>query len=152
MRQQGLAVPSLLALLMGTVHTHLFIMCWAYIAVYTPLPLWLVTLGVTGFSWRLVLFVTDLLVGILLCLPAAYLLCRLRPPKLALYLALAVLPGFLWQYRGLATAAPSLDWFSYVPGMLLALASLPIAALVVQWTFRPGAPNNSLGSNGAKFT
>jgi hypothetical protein len=147
MKKQGLAVPSVLALLIGLVHTFFIILCWAYIAVHSPLPSWLMAQGITGQPLHVVLFVADLLVNVLLCLPAAYLLCKLQPSKLALYLFLAVVPGFLWQYHGLFTAPMPLGLLSYGPGILLALVPLPITTLLIKRAVQPGAPNNSFKPN-----
>lgn len=143
MKKQGLATPSVLALLIGLAHTLFIIMCWAYIAVHSPLPSWLMAQGITGQPLHVVLFVTDLLVNVLLCLPAAYLLCKLKPFKLVLYLVLAILPGFLWQYSGLLTGPLPPSLLALVPGMLLALLPLPITVLLIHFSFaHSGAPNN----------
>lgn len=131
MKKEGLATASVLALLIGLAHTFFIIMCWAYIVVHSPLPSWLMAQGITGQPLHVVLFVTDLLVSGLLCLPAAYLLCKLEPSKLALYLVLAILPRFLWQYSGLLTAPLPPSLLSLVTGMLLALLPLPITALLI---------------------
>lgn len=141
MNTRGLAVPSVLAILIGFAHTLFIIECWAYIAVHSHLPSWLMDQGVVGQPLHVVLFVTDMLVNILLCLPAAYLLSKLQPSKLALYLVLAVVPGFLWQYQGLFTSQLPPSLLTLVPGMLLVIVSLPITVLLIKRAVRPGAPN-----------
>lgn len=83
MRLQEVSISSLPAVLIGAVHTCFFVLCWAYIATYSPLVPWLVARGVTGSSLQMILFIADFLVSVLLCLPAAFLLHRLLPPKRA---------------------------------------------------------------------
>ena len=143
MRLQEVSISSLPAVLIGAVHTCFFVLCWAYIATYSPLVPWLVARGVTGPSLQMILFIADFLVSVLLCLPAAFLLHRLLPPKRALYLALAVLPGFLWLYRGLPSAPLPLGWVAYLPGALLAIVPLPVAALILDGIAGPAAPGSS---------
>ena len=144
MRLQGLPASMAAALLIGLAQTYLLIMCWAFIGMYTPLPRWLIESGVTGSTLRSILFVLDFAVSVLLCVPAAYLLCKLRPSKPWIYLALAVMPGFIWQYRlVLGDAVLLRDWALFLPGALAALFMLPVATLIVHRVTSRGAPNNS---------
>ena len=143
MKLSGLTTSVAAALLIGIVQTYLLVLCWAYIAMYTPLPQWLVAQGVTGNTHRTVMFATDFSISVLLSLPAAFLLRALRPRKLLLYLLLAVLPGFVWQYSNVLGDATLLRNWRFLPGILSALLALPVAALIVQRA-KPGvAPNNS---------
>lgn len=144
MKLQTLTTSIPAALLIGIAQTYLLVLCWAYIAMHTPLPQWLVGQGVTGTAFRGALFAADFIVSVLLSLPAAFLLCKLRPRKLALYLVLAVLPGFLWQYRTVLGDGTSLrDWALYLPGAFSALFMLPVAAFIMRRANPSGAPNNS---------
>jgi len=95
MKLPRLATSIAAALLIGIVQTYLLVLCWAYIAMYTPLPQWLLGQGVSGPAFRAVVFATDFVISVLLSVPAAFLLCKLRPRKLFVYLVLAVIPGFL---------------------------------------------------------
>ncbi len=123
--------------------------CWAFIAAYTPIPYWLVDLGVTGTPHRVILHLLDLPINILLCLPAAYLICKLRPQKLVLYTSLAILPAFLWMNRLLIIDPERLNlfvpWYNYVPGWVFGLVSIPLAVFIVDRitnrssSFRPSA-------------
>ena len=147
MKLQTLPVSVSLAALIGAVHTYLAIWAWAYIGLYTPLPHWLASHGVTGASFQGVLFPADFLTNMLLCIPAAYLLCKLRPAQLWLYLVAALLPGFLWQYRlvlGDITLLQS--WQMFLPGALLAVLPLPATALIIR-RFVADAPNSSFKPN-----
>ena len=133
MKLHTFPVSILLAALIGAAHTYLLILAWVYIGLFTPLPGWLISHGLRGASFYGVLYPADLLTNMLLCVPAAYLLCRLRPARLWAYLAVALLPGFLWQYR-LVLAQPSLvlEWQTLLPGALMALLPLPLTSLIIR--------------------
>lgn len=80
-----------------------------------------------------VVFLSDSLLNVILCLPAAYAICRLKPPRLVVYLILAIVPGFIWQYRLFFSDTSLLkDWAIFVPGVFLALVPLPLAALLLR--------------------
>ena len=99
MKLQTLPVSVTIAALIGAVHTYLAVWAWAYIGIYTPLPHWLISNGLTGTTFKSVLFAADFLANMALCTPAAYLLCKLRPAKFWVYLIAALLPSFLWQRK-----------------------------------------------------
>lgn len=143
MKLQALPISMSLATLIGAVHTYLLIWAWAYIGLYTPLPHWLISHGVTGAAFQGVLFPADFITNMVLCAPAAYLLCKLRPAKLWAYLIAALLPGFLWQYH-LALGEITLlrEWQIFLPGALLMVLPLPATALIIR-RFITDAPNSS---------
>ena len=87
------------AVAIGIAQTLLMLYCWAYIAAYTPLPHWLLSLGIHGTFFYTLVFIADFLTSVVLCLPAAAVLRQLRPKRLPIYLVAAVIPGVLWQYR-----------------------------------------------------
>lgn len=143
MKLQTLPVSVALATLIGASNTYLVIWAWAYIGQYTPLPQWLVSHGATGATFKGVLFFADFLTNMVLCAPAAYLLCKLRPAKLRVYLVAALLPAFLWQYHlVLGDIALLRKWQTYLPGALLAVLPLPATALIIRRLIG-GAPNSS---------
>ncbi len=129
------------AALVGIAQTYLLTIVWGYISAYTPLPGWLLTLGFKGTALHTAVFLSDVLLNVTLCLPAAYVICRLKPPRPSVYLIVAIAPGFIWHYRLFFTGTflPN-DWAMFAPGVLLALLPLPIAALLLSRVAR--APNN----------
>lgn len=144
MKRQGLPVSIVAAILIGLGQTYLISWCMAVIAAYVPLPQWLIDQGITGATQRAVLFTTDFGACVLLCLPAALLLCKLRPAKPWAYVALAVIPGFIWQYRlVLGDGALLRHWALFLPGAFAALFMLPVAAFVVRRGTSRGAPDKS---------
>lgn len=131
------ALSILAAIAVGAAQTVLLLTAWAYIAAHSSLPTWLLSLGMSGFPWRATIFVLESAITVALCIPAAYVLCLLKPRMLGLYLAVAVLPGFFWQYR-LAFEDPST--FSpiapFLPGILTALLILPLTTLATSRVVR----------------
>jgi hypothetical protein len=121
------------ALLIGIVQMYFLTILWVYIAAYTPLLRWLRALGLKATALHAVIFVSDSLLNVILCLPAAYAICKLKPPRLLVYLILAIVPGFIWQYRLFFTDTSLIkNWAMFAPGVLLALLPLPLAALLLR--------------------
>ena len=138
MKNGNLLFAIAASLAIGIAQTALLVYCWVYIAIYNPVPHWLTALGLHGMAHRTVLFSLDFLVSVILCLPAAYLLCLLRPRKRLLYLAAAVVPGFIWQYSlFFQDPAAFRDFGQFVPGILASLLMLPAAVLVITRISRP---------------
>lgn len=134
------SVPAAIAI--GVVQSFLLAWCWAYIAMYSPIPRLLTEIGLSGTSWRVVLWLLDMLTNIVLTLPAAYLLTRLRPRNFPLYVATAVLPMFIWQSRLVffGEIDPRVNWTVFVPGWAMELLMFPLAvALVVMLRRSRGA-------------
>lgn len=149
MKFTGLPISIASSILIGIVQSFLLVVIWYYIAVYTPVPRWLVDLGILGFAYRAILFALDFLINVVLCLPAAYVICKLRPQKLSLYTSLSVLPAFLWWNRLLISEPERLNlfvpWYTYVPGWVIGLVPIPVAVFIIyrltkrSSSFRPAA-------------
>jgi hypothetical protein len=132
-----LTLSILAAVIIGLVLTIFVIAARAYIQIYFSITNWLIPLDLSRALFITSVYIYDLFLNILLCIPAAYLLSRLQPQKLALYLALAVLPGFIWQHSNLFTNPTTFSPFlTYVPGITMALLMLPLASLAVTWARR----------------
>src|SRR5262245_47339364 len=82
----------LVAILIGLVQMYILGRLWAYVSIFTPLPHLLLAVGLRGTALYAAVFLSDLLVNVLFCLPAAYAICKLKPPLMFLYLVLAVVP------------------------------------------------------------
>ncbi|WP_457098142.1 hypothetical protein [Lysobacter sp. P5_B9] len=135
-------MSATVAVLVGLAQTCLLVLCWAYIAAHSPLPRWLIDLGLQGHAFRAALLPIDFLTSVLLSLPAAHLLLKLRPGKLWPYLILAVFPGFIWLNRGLVGNPLPIQFAGEIAlGWIPELFALPAAAWLLR--FMSGAPNNS---------
>lgn len=144
MKLHTLPTSTLAALLIGLAQGYFLVFCWGYIAAYTPLPQWLMDVGLRDEALGAVIFSVDVLISVVLSLLAAFVLVKLRPGKLWLYLLLAVLPGFIWQKLGVIdNALPGQFPASFVPGWLTPLLALPVAACVVSYMLNRGVPDNS---------
>jgi hypothetical protein len=133
MKSDNLPLSLVAAFAIGLVQMFVLIYFWNAMTLYVQHVPWLVSHGVTGGSLKALLFVFDTAINLLLCLPAAFCLCALKPKRLAIYLALAVIPGFLWQYRLFFSDSSLFDnWTIFVPGALAAALTLPFAVLVAR--------------------
>ena len=133
MNSDNLPLSLVAAIAIGLVQMFVMIHFWNGMTLYVQHVPWLVANGVTGSSLKALLFVFDTAINLLLCLPAAFSLCALRPQRLAIYLAAAVIPGFLWQYRLFFSDSALFDnWKIFIPGVLVAALTLPLAVLVVR--------------------
>ncbi|MEO6923870.1 MAG: hypothetical protein ABI142_08595, partial [Bryocella sp.] len=74
MKSENLPVALVLAICVGVAQFFLLAFCWSYIDVYSPRPNWLASIGITGFTWRALLYLLDTIVNVVLCLPAALIL------------------------------------------------------------------------------
>jgi len=110
---------------------YLLLWAWLYIGIHSPVLRFLVSHEITGAAFWAILYPLDTLTNMLLCIPAAYLLCKLRPSKLGLYLIVAILPSFLWLYRLLlGSTVPGGDWLVFLPGALMTVLPLPVTSLI----------------------
>jgi len=134
MKSDNLPFSVMASLLLGAVQFLALNYFWTVMTLYVQHVPWLLAHGITGTSLGVSLLFFDSTVNLALCLPAAFVLCALRPQRIALYLALAVLPAFLWQYR-LFLTNPTLwdNWAIFVPGALAAALTLPVAVLLAMW-------------------
>ena len=92
----NLSASVIVALVVGLVHADVLAFLWGYISAYSPLLKWLLGFGLRSSSLQIAVFSIDFLTNVVLSLPIAYLLLKLRPAKLALFLTVAVVPGFVW--------------------------------------------------------
>ena len=140
MQPRALSVSAAIAFVVGLAQTYFLLTCWAYIGAYSPLPHWLVGIGLHGSAFRAAMLPIDFLTSVIICIPAALVLLRLRPAKIWLYLAISVIPSFIWLNRQLV-GVPNLGHF--VLGWLPELFALPAATWLVHFIGMRGAPNNS---------
>lgn len=133
MKSDNFPIAASVALSVGILQTILLLYVDASIAAYSPVPIWFATHVATRFFLLSLLFIYDWTISILLCLPVAYILCKLRPRKLFVYLILAVVPSFLWQHRLLFIEPSRFSSFMVVfDSILSSLFMLPAATAIVR--------------------
>ena len=138
MKSDNFVVSVVAALAIGVVQFLLLNYFWTIIILYVRPVFWLLDHGVTGANLKVLLFFVDNTLNLALSLPAALALCALRPRRIALYLALAVLPAFLWQYQlFFGSTPPSLPWTAFLPGIVSAALTLPLAVWIARRLARP---------------
>ena len=131
MKLKGLLMSTTASILIGFLQMFLLSLVWAFIAANSPHMVWLIDAGLTGTALKAVVYPIDFVVNVLLCIPAAYLICKLRPVKLSLYTALAVVPVFFWTNRLLISEPLVIPWYNFVPGWIFELTIIPLAVLIV---------------------
>jgi hypothetical protein len=111
---------------------------------YSPLVHWLYGMGLRTAGIHAVAHPVDLLMSVLISIPAALVLTRLRPKKTWIYLLFSVIPSFAWLNWNLVVN-PSLVQFpgEMAWGWLQELAALPVAAWLIKSVGGPGAKGGS---------
>ncbi|MGY0561339.1 hypothetical protein ACW7G2_11550 [Luteimonas sp. A277] len=134
----------MIALLLGVVHFYLLLRFWGLWAAQNPLPSFLITDAGMGEAYRWVLYPVDFLTSVLLSVPLAIILLRLRPSRIWLYVVLAVLPYFAYSNAHLV-GDPILGQLlpAFAFGWVMELLIVPAAVLLAGLLVRRFAPNNS---------
>ncbi|WP_072757479.1 hypothetical protein [Rhodanobacter sp. OK091] len=136
MKSDNFPIAASVALAVGILQTFLLRYVDAYIAAYSPVPIWLASHVFTSFFLLSLLLIYDWLISIFFCLPAAYILCKLRPRRLFVYLVLAVVPSFLWQHRLVFIEPVRYSNFLAFNSVLRDLFMLPAATAIVRFAQR----------------
>ncbi len=145
MKPCSLAICVLISFALGIAQTYLLMVVWGYLAVNSPLLEWVLGMGLRGASLRAVVYPIDFLTNVVLSLPAAFVIVRLRPAKPLLFLVAAVVPSFIWlNLHVLGTSELAQFWPSFMFGWVQQLFALPAAVFILSFIFGSGAPNNAL--------
>jgi hypothetical protein len=149
MRLQTTAISASIAIFVGIAQCYFLLLCWGYIGAYSPLVHWLLGLGLRGLAIRATVFPIDFLTSVIISLPAAFVLLKLRPRKMWIYLLLAVIPGVVWHNWDLVGNSLVTQFAgSFALGWLPQLFALPAAAWILRFISRPGSPNKSFEADG----
>jgi hypothetical protein len=145
MKIQAIQIAAAIAILLGVVQCFFATYCWSHIAIHSPLIAWLMNLGLRGQGIRVAVWSIDFVINIVLSIPIAFALVKLRPRKLGLYLVLAVASAFIWSNMGLV-GNPYFAQFAgtFVLAWIPELLALPIAAWLVSFALNRGTPDHSL--------
>ncbi len=91
------------AFLIGIVLSYrlCLIVVWAYLPSHNPITKWFLETyaGSNEAMYYLLISIHDTVVNILLALPFAFLISKIRPDRRWLYVTASVLVIFLWEYR-----------------------------------------------------
>jgi hypothetical protein len=131
--KDNLPLSLVAAFLIGAAQMIALTVFWALFPAYSPITALDLSAWIHGAWLRAAVFGIDAVMNVLLCLPAAWAILKLRPGRLALYLMVAVVPGFMWQYQNLWMAPSQVeDWLVFLPGAILAALMFPASVLVVR--------------------
>jgi hypothetical protein len=139
MRSQALVISAVLASLLGIFQCYVILFCWPYIGAYSPVPHWLLGIGLRGSTLHVVSGAFDFLLNVVLALPVALVLAHLRPAKLWLYVALALIAAIVWLNAGFAG--------SFSRAWIPPLIATPVAAWLVSFWRGRQSSNNSFKPN-----
>jgi len=131
--------PWIYAMVVGLTYYYVSRLFWDYLAHDLWHIEWLYDLlreqRISSGTFRAVIHPHDILVNLLLAFPFAYLLSLIKPERKWWYVALAVIPLGLYQYR-IVILENTADFFlvggvGAIIGALTAFGSLPIAMYLV---------------------
>jgi len=131
--------PWFYAMVVGVTYYYVSGFFWGYVAHDLWHIEWLYNLlreqRISSWTFRAVIHPHDILVNLLLAFPFAYLLSLIKPERKWWYVALAVIPLGLYQYR-IVILENTADFFlvggvAAIIGALTAFGSLPIAMCLV---------------------
>jgi hypothetical protein len=127
--------PIFISVILGVVYFLLLAIAWAHIPNFNPITQWLLD-NLAATSWyRSLVFIHDLLLNIILGFPLAALIYYLRPKNYILYLALALLPSFIWTHSvWINNPIFSESWPSIILGWPNELFCVPIALMIICWS------------------
>ena|SRR3990167_6006040 len=131
--KDNLPISLVAAFVVGAVQLGALIHFWTYFPIYSPITPLGISAWIHGsFSWPTI-FVIDTIINLILCLPAAWVILKLRPQRWVIYLVVAVVPGFLWQFENF-WLDPSLfqQWRMFLPGAITAALTLPASFLILR--------------------
>lgn len=118
------SVPT--AAVAGLAHYFLVALCfWQVASQHLPYAMWLARAGLRGGAWWATVTGMDLVLNILIALPAAWAVLRVAGARVWLHLAVAILPYALW----------SIPWHLAEPayeshrGLTLGMWALPMCFL-----------------------
>lgn len=135
------ASSAIAALALGAVQALALIWCWAYIAAFNPLTLWLLKAGLRGRGFLAAVTAMDFLINLLLLLPAAWLLLLLGRRLLRFHTMLAMLSLVVTGAVTVGLPMFSASAFVAISYGLLVLALPADVWLLSRFTGKaPGAP------------
>ena len=107
---------------------------WAYLPRYNPITQWILDTyaGVNKGLYYTLIFANDIIVNLLLALPVAYIITRIRPDRRWLYVAAIVLAMFVWDYR--IVLFERRDFFDFISSSALALVGLALYVSYLPFT------------------
>ena len=122
----------LISAIVGFIYFYLVKIFWGYFPNINPITNGLLSCCAAEPWIRSVIYIHDLLINALLCVPLAIFIYRLKPQKISLCVAAAIIPSFAFgSYHLFHPELWGTDLSIYVSGWLLELLCLPIALLLI---------------------
>ncbi|MDP2562342.1 hypothetical protein [Psychrobium sp. 1_MG-2023] len=133
-----------LAFSFGVIFYALLVTAWGYIPLFNPITNWLLD-NFAGYQWiSALIYFHDFILNIVLGFPLALLIHVLKPKRYLLYLAVALLPAFIWSNSAWINNPSFYEhWTSIVIGWATSLFSVPIALFIICW-YNKHVPNKGI--------
>ncbi len=135
--RKRILISLALSALAGVIYFILLGYFWAYSPQYNPITNWLIDNLVNSAWFRLLIYVHDVLLNIILSFPLALLVYTLRPKNYFLYLTISLLPSIAWTHsHWLTDSSLNSEWVYMLPGLIFEFISVPIALIIICWFVR----------------
>ena len=133
-----LALSVIVAALVGIAQFLLVTSFYAYSPVPNLLLQFTLDIGARGSAFFALNRGASFAINVLMTLPAAFILLKLRPRLIWLYLVVATVPMFVWESRLVffGELDPRVSLAVFVPGWLMELAMFPVATYLVATLLR----------------
>ena len=131
-------IRSLISLLLGGAHLYFVILCFGFVSSINPLPDWLLSTPALQGSALLMLSIADLLLHVLLAIPAVVAMLYLHAQLRRYHLALLTLPilafalNSLWQLFTVRHEL-SVTYLSYINTLVPVFALVLIGMLALKY-------------------
>ncbi len=121
-----------ISVLLGAGFYYLLIYFWGYFPNVNPLFQWLLSCCAEAVWFRPVIYLQDIVINILLCVPLALIIFRLKPINIWVCAFFTVLPiFFLGSYHLFIPELAHFNLRHFAMGWVMELFSLPAAMLVL---------------------
>ena len=146
-----LALSASLAILVGWVHFEYMVkIIFYYWVTYSNFQSTLIEIGLRGIAFYTASIMADYVVATVFSIPTAFILNKLKPNRVWLYVSLAVLPIFLLFQLVPLWKNPS-SYIEHLPGSMMGwvnlLLPIPSAMILIQRFGRLKPPNKSLNAD-----
>ena len=138
-----------IACLIGGVQIYWLIEVFSFFVMYAMPLEWLGILGLRGTPLTFGVAIVDLIIATVFSIPAAFVLLKLQPQKIIIFVTLAVITGFLMMYGSLFINPSRLFelWPGVMMGWINLLLPIPLAVLLLRKPLLPKTPNKSLNAD-----
>lgn len=145
-------VAMFISCLVGVIQIYFGFAVFSFV-INHAMPLeWLADLGLRGTQLTIGVAIVDLLIAIVISIPAALILLWLQPQKPLVYVTIAVMTGLLITNGSLiVNPTPLIEyWPRMIPGWINVLLPIPLVVICLQKVIIPDSPNKSINTEASE--